>query len=262
MADAAAAAAADPVVPVREPWMFDWDKRLTKHDMVRLADLLGAPDMSRFDDEEIMRKTSHHDLADIVTTRLRLLHDFKTQGEQDSNTADDEHDQAVLPDDVAWTDKLDHHLQKVEANMTEIAEQLLKLKDQTTKLMKDKDLLTQNRQFYMWIDHWIKDGRLMELEPKTGEAVPVLIVMVRMRGACRRMIQSAKSDAAMEQWYDISFLQFLEEKLDVVFYEQLAANDLQEHVLFNLAAQTSSRFSDSSASSSRPSASEACSLSM
>jgi len=60
MADAAAAAVADlPVVPVKEPWMFDWSKRFTRPDLVRLADLLGAPDMSRFSDEEILKKTLH-----------------------------------------------------------------------------------------------------------------------------------------------------------------------------------------------------------
>jgi len=42
-------------------------------------------------------------LAAIVTNCLRLLHESKTQGEQDSHTADDddEHDQAVLPDVMA-----------------------------------------------------------------------------------------------------------------------------------------------------------------
>ena len=102
MADAAAAAVADlPVVPVKEPWMFDWSKRFTRPDLVRLAKFLGAPDMGRFSDEEILKKTLHAELAAIVTNCLRLLHESKTQGEQDSNTADDEHNQAVLPDVMA-----------------------------------------------------------------------------------------------------------------------------------------------------------------
>ena len=106
----AAAAVADlPVVPVEEPWVFDWNKRFTKPDLVRLADLLGAPDMSRFNDEEILKRTLHAELAAILTNCLRLLHESKTQGEQDSNTADDEHNQAVLPEVMAEAEEPEEH---------------------------------------------------------------------------------------------------------------------------------------------------------
>jgi hypothetical protein len=272
MADAAAAAVADlPVVPVKEPWMFDWDKRFTKPDLVRLAEFLGAPGMGRFSDEEILKKTLHAELAAIVTNCLRLLHESKTQGEQDSNTADDERNQAVLPDVMAEPEEHDDDASLTTVRSVDTDEQALKsmemlLQKAGYETRDLKEVLQLNEQFVVFLTKMtelLNDPR--DPPAKTPEAERFIVdlkigrtqIKEWERRAKKKFHQAKKGsneNAFMDQIHATqikNLMKYLGPRVDEIFYRLLEQNEMTEHQVDKMTAppQKSSRGSRSSASS-------------